>query len=148
MSAHSAFTRYLKSIVSSSYWHLSTFITQTLLIPVYYVFSVPLHSIWTPCNSTQSMSGTRIHLVLGPSAMSRYLWDSLSCFFSCLCNRHIPSFVSLSEIMFLHSFSNKTKGNICITWRHSINLFSLNWRRKLLNISLTFSNKCVEEEDL
>ena len=100
--------------------------TLTLLIPMCYAFSAPLHSFWTPCNSTQSTSGTRIRLVLGPSVMKSYLWDSLSRFFSCLCNRHIPSFVSLSEIMFLRSFSNKTKGNICNTWRHSINLFRLN----------------------
>ena len=32
---------------------LNIYNTRTLLIPVCYVFSVPLHSIWTPCNSTQ-----------------------------------------------------------------------------------------------
>ena len=46
--------------------------------------------------------------------------------FSGLYNRHSPYFVSLSQIIYLWSFCNKSKGKICITWRHNINLFSLN----------------------
>ena len=46
--------------------------------------------------------------------------------FSGLYNRHSPYFVSLLQIIYLCSFSNKSQGKICITWRHNINLFSLN----------------------
>ena len=56
--------------------------------------------------------------------------------FSCLYSRHSPYFVSLFYIMYLCSLSNKSQDKICITWRHNISLFILNWIRKLLPISL------------
>ena len=56
--------------------------------------------------------------------------------------RYSSSFIRLSEIMFLCSFSNKTQNKICVILGHDINLSSLTRRRKLLcNIQ---NGNCLE----
>lgn len=86
----SVLTRYLNCIVSSSYHYQASmlFSSSDILVSVLCVVcsSLPFLSIFTLCNSIQSMSWTLIHLLLEPSAK---MWISLGqpfMLFFCLCN--------------------------------------------------------------
>ena len=81
-------------------------------------------SICTICNSTWPRS----------KSTSIWCWNSLSCLSLVSV---IQTFFTFYMFVWDHVFVfilQKTK--ICIIWRHSINLFSLIWRRKLLAINL------------
>ena len=69
---------------------LNIYNTWTLLIPVCYVFSVPLHSIWTPCNSTRCQECESI-----------WCWGHLQCVDISGTAFHVFSLVSVIDIFHL-----------------------------------------------